>query len=94
MAESSRPKLGTFNHASIPVRDLEQAKRFYTEVLGGEVALLPAPGFVEVRLGGAIIGLSEQKNGWTGAENEYPHYAFTMPAEDFYPFIEQLKATV
>jgi catechol 2,3-dioxygenase-like lactoylglutathione lyase family enzyme len=92
MSDSTKPKLGTFNHASIPVRDLNEAKRFYTEVLGGEVALEPAPGFAEVRLGGAIIGLSEQKSGWTGPNAEYPHYAFTMAAEDFYPFIEQLKA--
>jgi catechol 2,3-dioxygenase-like lactoylglutathione lyase family enzyme len=92
MAESDKLKLGAFNHASIPVRDLEEAKRFYTEILGGEVTLLPAPGFAEVRLGGAIIGLSEQKGGWTGPENEYPHYAFTMVAEEFHPFVEHLKA--
>jgi catechol 2,3-dioxygenase-like lactoylglutathione lyase family enzyme len=93
MTDLTRPKLGTFNHASIPVRNLEEAKRFYTEVLGGEVTLLPAPGFAEVRLGGAIIGLSEQKSGWTGPANEYPHYAFTMAAEDFNPFVDHLKAS-
>lgn len=90
MSTSMKAKLGTFNHASIPVRDLEEAKRFYTEVLGGAVTLEPAPGFAEVRLGGAIIGLSQQKSGWTGRDAEYPHYAFTMAAEDFYPFIERL----
>jgi catechol 2,3-dioxygenase-like lactoylglutathione lyase family enzyme len=92
MAGSGAAKLGTFNHASIPVRDLEEAKRFYTQVLGGEVALEPAPGFAEVRLGGAIIGLSQQRGGWTGRDAEYPHYAFTMAAEDFYPFIERLTS--
>jgi catechol 2,3-dioxygenase-like lactoylglutathione lyase family enzyme len=35
MPDSNRPKLGALNHASIPVRDLKEAKRFYTEVLGG-----------------------------------------------------------
>ena len=92
MPESASPKLGAFNHASIPVRDLKEAKRFYTEVLGGEVILDSNPGFAEVRVGGAIIGLSEQKAGWTGPDAEYPHYAFTMAGEDFYPFIEKLKA--
>ena len=78
MADSTSPKLGTFNHASIPVRDLKEAKRFYTEVLGGEVILDSNPGFAEVRVGGAIIGLSQQEAGWTGPDAEYPHYAFTM----------------
>ena len=87
----SSSKVGTFNHASIPVRDLEEAKRFYTEVLGGEL-FLELPGFSEVRVGGAVIGLSEQKSGWTGRDAEYPHYAFTMGPDDFYPFIEHLKA--
>lgn len=92
MADSSNSKLGSFNHASIPVRNLVEAKRFYTEVLGGEVVLDSNPGFAEVRVGGAIIGLSEQKGGWTGCDAEYPHYAFSMAGENFYPFIEKLKA--
>ena len=92
MADSTSPKLGTFNHASIPVRDLKEAKRFYTEVLGGEVILDSNPGFAEVRVGGAIIGLSQQEAGWTRPDAEYPHCAFTMAGDDFYPFIEKLKA--
>ena len=78
MSHSNGPNVGSFNHASIPVRNLKEAKRFYTEVLGGEVILDTNPGFAEVRVGGAIIGLSEQKDGWTGRDAEYPHYAFTM----------------
>ena len=39
MADSPNAKPGNFNHASITVRDLYDAKRFYTEVLGGEVVL-------------------------------------------------------
>jgi catechol 2,3-dioxygenase-like lactoylglutathione lyase family enzyme len=92
MPDSNRPKLGALNHASIPVRDLKEAKRFYTEVLGGEVVLEGNPKFAEVRLGGAIFGLSEQQGGWTAPNAEFPHYAFTMAGEDFYPFIEHLKA--
>ena len=92
MPDSNRPKLGALNHASIPVRDLKEAKRFYTEVLGGKVILENNPKFAEVRLGGAIFGLSEQEGGWTAPNAEFPHYAFTMAGEDFYPFIEHLKA--
>ncbi|MET0253818.1 MAG: VOC family protein [Terrimicrobiaceae bacterium] len=92
MADSNRPKLGRLNHASIPVRNLNEAKRFYTEVLGGEVILESNPKFAEVRVGGAVFGLSEQEGGWTAPSAEFPHYAFTMTGEDFYPFIEHLKA--
>ena len=92
MADSSNAKLGNFNHASIPVRDLQEAKRFYTEVLGGEVILDSNPGFAEVRVGGAVFGLSQQKGGWTGRDAEYPHYAFSLGGDNFYPFIEKLKS--
>ncbi len=88
----SSSKVGTFNHASIPVRDLEEAKRFYSKVLGGENVRNLASGFAEVEVGGATIGLSQQKGGWTGRDAEYPHYAFTMAPEEFYPFVEHLKA--
>ncbi len=89
----SSSKLGTFNHASIPVKNLEESKRFYSGVLGGKNVRDLAPGFAEVEVGGATIGLSQQKSGWTGPDAEYPHYAFTMAPEDFYPFIEHLKAS-
>ena len=92
MADSNRPKLGLLNHASIPVRNLKEAKRFYTEVLGGEVILESNPKFAEVCVGGAVFGLSEQEGGWTAPNAEFPHYAFTMTGEDFYAFIEHLKA--
>ncbi|HEX9879936.1 MAG TPA: VOC family protein [Candidatus Binatia bacterium] len=92
MSGNAKAKLGSFNHTSIPVRDLEEAKRFYSEVLGGENVRDLALGFAEVTLGGATIGLSQQKSGWTGRDAEYPHYAFTMDPDDFYPFIKNLKA--
>jgi len=43
-------------------------------------------------VGGAVFGLSEQEGGWTAPNAEFPHYAFTMTGEDFYLFIEHLKA--
>ncbi len=92
MSSATKPKLGNFNHTSIPVRDLEQSKRFYVEVLGGENVRDLAKGFAEVTLGGATVGLAEREEGWTGRDAEYPHNAFTMDPESFYPFIENLKA--
>jgi catechol 2,3-dioxygenase-like lactoylglutathione lyase family enzyme len=85
-----QPRFSGFSHASLPCRNLEQSKRFFTEVLGGEL-VHDVEGFAEVRLGGIIIGLSQQPEGWTGPSAEYPHYAFFIDAEDFLPMAEWLR---
>ena len=59
---------------SLPCRDLEQSKRFFTQVMGGEV-VHDFEGFAEVRVAGIIIVLSQQKSRWTGWDAEFPHYA-------------------
>jgi catechol 2,3-dioxygenase-like lactoylglutathione lyase family enzyme len=81
-AFAERPRFSGFSHASLPCRDLTESKRFYTEVLGGEL-IHDAEGFAEVRLGGVIIGFSEQAGGWTARGAEFPHYAFFIEAGDF-----------
>ena len=50
-----RPKLAYLHHVSLPCRDLEESKRFYIEVLGGEL-YHDTPGFAEVMLAGMIVG--------------------------------------
>ena len=40
-------------------------------------------GFVEFRIEDIIIGLSEQSEGWTGPDDEYPHYAFYLNGPNF-----------
>jgi len=75
---------------SIPCRDLDESKRFYTEVMGGEL-VHDVAGFAEVRVTNVIIGLSEQPEGWTGRNAEYPHYAFFAEAEDFLPMVDWLR---
>jgi len=40
-------------------------------------------GFVEFRIEDIIIGLSEQSEGWTGPDDEYPHYAFYISGPNF-----------
>ena len=79
------------NHLSIPVRDRAEAVRFFTEVLGAELALAN-PSFTEVRLAGTIIGLSEQKGGWTAPNAEFPHYAFSVEGQDMQPMKDRLES--
>jgi len=53
--------------------------------------VLNLDGFAEVRVAGAIVGLSPRAGGWTGGHAEFPHYAFYADAENFLPMIEWLK---
>lgn len=85
------PRFFGLNHISIPVRDREEAVRFYTEVLGADVALVN-PYFTEVRLAGIILGLKETKGGWTASDAEYPHYGFSIAAADLEPMKARLEA--
>lgn len=87
---SRQPRFSGFSHASLPCRDLEQSKRFFTRVMGGEL-VHDVEGFAEVRIAGVIIGLSDQPGGWTGWGAEYPHYAFFVEPEDFLPMREWLR---
>ena len=70
-----RPRFSGISHLSIPCRDLEESKEFYTQVIGGEL-VHEIEGFFEVRIADVIVGLSERSEGWTGRDAEYPHYAF------------------
>ncbi|HEX2228005.1 MAG TPA: VOC family protein, partial [Candidatus Binatia bacterium] len=90
---AERPRIHSFGHLSMPVRDIEQSKRFFIEVMGGEPMATSEPEtFTEVRLAGAIIGLSTRGGVPTGRDVEYPHYAFYADAENFLPMIEWLKS--
>src|SRR5512139_3185445 len=79
---SAQPRLASLHHVSLPCRDLVESKRFYIEVMGGEL-YHDTPGFAEVMLAGMIVGLSEQAEGWTGWDAEYPHYGFNVDPENF-----------
>jgi catechol 2,3-dioxygenase-like lactoylglutathione lyase family enzyme len=78
------------SHVSIPCRDIEESKSFYANVMGGEL-VHGIQGFVEFRIEDIIIGLSEQSEGWTGPDDEYPHYAFFVAPEDFLPMFAWLR---
>jgi catechol 2,3-dioxygenase-like lactoylglutathione lyase family enzyme len=85
-----KPKFTAFAHASIFCRDLEQAKRFFTKVIGGEL-IHDIDGFAEVRVAGIIIGITERSGRPTGRDAEYPHYAFFIEPEDFLPMVAWLR---
>ena len=85
-----RPKFTAFAHASIFSRDLEQAKRFFTTVIGGEL-IHDVDGFAEVKVAGIIIGLTVRPGRPTGPNAEYPHYAFFVEPEDFLPMVAWLR---
>jgi catechol 2,3-dioxygenase-like lactoylglutathione lyase family enzyme len=87
---SAAPRLSAFAHASICCRDLDQAKRFFTQVLGGEL-IHDVDGFAEVRVAGVIIGVTTRPGSTTAPDAEYPHYAFFIESDDFLPAVSWLR---
>jgi catechol 2,3-dioxygenase-like lactoylglutathione lyase family enzyme len=78
------------HHVSVPVKDVQQAMRFFTSVLGAEF-FQDLGAFAEVTLGGTIIGFSKQSGGWTAPDAEFPHYAFRVEAENLWPLKARLE---
>ncbi len=91
VSEKQRPEFSGFSHVSLPVRDSKEALRFFTEVLGAEL-VFDREGFGEVKIGGIILGLSPQKEGWTGYKAEFPHYAFFIEGDQFISMKERLES--
>jgi catechol 2,3-dioxygenase-like lactoylglutathione lyase family enzyme len=89
-AQTAQPRCSGMSHVSLPCRDLAESKVFYSEVLGGE-RVHEVAGFVEYRIEDIIIGLAERSDGGTGPDDEYPHYAFFVEAEDFLPMVSRLR---
>jgi catechol 2,3-dioxygenase-like lactoylglutathione lyase family enzyme len=80
-AELGPGPIGTFNHVSVPCRDLEEATAFFVDVLGGEMRI-STPIFAEVWVGGMNIGYGTQGTTFMQPSCEYPHIAFYIGAED------------
>ncbi len=70
------PKLASFSHVALPCRDLEEGKRFYGEVLGGELVITDGPTFAAFRICGVDIGIGTQGTCYITPGNEYPHIGF------------------
>jgi catechol 2,3-dioxygenase-like lactoylglutathione lyase family enzyme len=85
-------RFADFNHMTIPSKDLQESKRFLTEIFGGEVAI-DHPSHVTVVVGGAQIGNGGPLDaGWTAPNAEYPHYTFEVTPEDLVPLKERLES--
>jgi catechol 2,3-dioxygenase-like lactoylglutathione lyase family enzyme len=80
-AELGPGPIGTFNHVSVPCRDLEEATCFFVDVLGGELRIA-TPIFAEVWVGGMNIGYGTQGTTFMQPSAEYPHIAFYIDAPD------------
>jgi catechol 2,3-dioxygenase-like lactoylglutathione lyase family enzyme len=85
-----RPFFGGLNHISLPVRDLEQSKRFYAEVLGGRL-VLDGPDAAEVVLAGTVIALSSRGGTPQGPDAEYPHVGLEIAPEQLLPMKRWLE---
>jgi catechol 2,3-dioxygenase-like lactoylglutathione lyase family enzyme len=90
-SSSSGFKATGFAHITVPVRDLDEAKRFYTQVLGGTL-IHERPAFAGVDIAGLHSGFSQQERGWTAHDAEFPHIAFFVSGEDFLSVKEHLEA--
>ena len=77
------PTVKAMNLISLPTRDFAQSKRFFTEVLGGE--LQEDGPTMKIQFTNFAIALGAQDGGATAPHREHPHYAFTVPAEMFVP---------
>lgn len=75
------PKFRSFAHISLPCRDLEEGKRFYTEVVGG-VLRLEEPTFAMVVVCGTDVGLGIVGASFIERSAEYPHLAFYVGPEE------------
>ena len=89
---ATRPHFSRLNHISIPVTDLELAKQFYVEVLGGRLILDGTPHFSEVLVAGTVVGLSDVRGRPQGSETEFPHIGFEIESEHFLPMKAWLEA--
>jgi catechol 2,3-dioxygenase-like lactoylglutathione lyase family enzyme len=76
------PKFSSFSHVSVPCRDLEEAKRFYIGVMGGELVVDVAPLFASVRVCGVDIGFGAVGGTFMTPSTEYPHFAFFIGPEE------------
>jgi catechol 2,3-dioxygenase-like lactoylglutathione lyase family enzyme len=90
---TSPPKVraADFNHMTLPVRDLPEAKRFWMEVFGGTLTV-NNPSHATVVVGGAEVGNAPLDGGWTAPDAEYPHYTFLVEPDDLLPLKEHLDS--
>jgi len=74
------PVLDSLAHLSVPCRDLEEGKRFYTRVLGGRIRV-DTPTFAAIVVNGVEIGIGSEGCTFLEPNHEYPHFAFYCSPE-------------
>jgi catechol 2,3-dioxygenase-like lactoylglutathione lyase family enzyme len=81
------PAIKAFDHLSLPCRDLDEAIKFYRDVLGAE-HVVSEGAFALFKIGGIRIGVSSEGNTFMTPGAEYPHIAFNLAA----PEVDQMRA--
>lgn len=92
-------QLSGIHHIALNVRDLDQAERFYTDVLGFPVTHRFHKGLRHLMMdtGNAMIALFEDADLDTApawkvlGEDGYMHLAFGAPKDQFETIVEELK---
>lgn len=91
-ASSGFESLGAgFNHMTLPVRDMQEGKRFLVNVLGGKVKF-EHPTHTTVYVGGAEFGQAPMPHGWTLPDVEFPHYTLLARADDILPIKHRVES--
>jgi catechol 2,3-dioxygenase-like lactoylglutathione lyase family enzyme len=75
------PRLREFAHVSVPCRDMEEGKLFYSKVLGGEMHV-EQQSFASFRLAGVDVGIGADGASFIEKNAEYPHFAFYASADE------------
>ena len=98
MVEAVLPDLQAVHRFTLPVRKLDKAEQFYTEVLGAEVIerdISEVAGKVQPALRvqlcpGIELSLVQQDHGFLPIDGAHPHYAFTVPGSEVDQWIDHL----
>lgn len=84
------PRSIRFSHITLPSRNLADSKRFFVDILGGE--LREEGEKLRVHFTNFDIVAVLQEGGATAPHLEYPHYAFTVASDQFVPLKQRLEA--
>jgi|SRR5579871_3378997 len=72
--------LDGLSHITLPARNAQEAKRFWVSLFGAGIEVDHA-GFIEVNIGGTVLGYSENSDLIGPRGTEAPHFAFYIKPE-------------
>ena len=89
--DMQRPMLTGLNHLTLSVADVSASLAFYRDILGCRpLARWDAGAYLS--LGDLWLCLSHDRERSTSPAPDYTHYAFSIGAADFVPFVTALRA--